>query len=313
MLAWKQRLAWPLHRLREMVMAYPYTRIQRYEIVYRLVLVVKESSPVTLAIPLPRCTSGQLIQRLTIQLPEAHTQTDTAYGNHFLTTTFHAPKGQVEIPIFQSEVEIPPTSPQTATAPQQRGDSLFQDTIHPFLHPHDPRIQSLAKHIGQGSCARETAKRINAYIIDHLVYGDPIDALYSDIDALTNPRVDCGGFDMLFVSLCLANNIPARLVSGFWLDSEKNDMHAWAEFQDEEGRWIPVDPSVEQLARQGRTRKSGRFGYIGSDRLTLSVGCHIPLQINKKLFHAPILQHPFVVEGTRGMTCRGKIQLTRKN
>lgn len=304
----KQMLSWPLHRLRETVGAYAYTRPQRYAFTYRVLLSVKKPCLVTLAVPLPRETPHQQLKNLVIQLPETKEAQDPVFGNRFLFTTFHAPAGQIETAIFRSEAEIRPFATRGVDSSQ-----LFsQEEYGSFLHPDDARIQQLAKRIGQGSCARETARRINGYIVNYLVYGDPIDDLYSDLDALAKPRVDCGGFDTLFVSLCLANKIPARVVSGFWLDGEKNDMHAWAEFQDEEGRWIPVDPSVEQMARQGRTRKSGRFGYIGSDRLTLSVGCHIPIEENNVLFHAPILQHPFLLEGGENVTCRGKIQLVAR-
>jgi hypothetical protein len=99
------------------------------------------------------------------------------------------------------------------------------------------------------------------------------------------------------------------IVSGFFLDGNKNDMHAWAEFQDEQGHWIPVDPSTEQLVKQHRSKKSGRFGFVGSDRLRLSHGCDILIEWNNKFYYAPILQHPFVIEGGEDTSVRAKIQV----
>lgn len=306
MSSWRSIYAWPLHRLREMTRAHAYTKSQRYTFTYRVKLSVPLPGSVTLAIPLPPETSYQHLSDFQITLPHARESQDTQFQNRFFVTTLHAAAGDMEFSAFQGYVKIDPLTDYRDAAPFAK-----EEDATPYLHFRDPHIEKLAKHIGAGSCATETATRINGYILDHLTYGDPIDDLYSDLEALTRERVDCGGYDALFVSLCRAHDIPARIVSGFWLSgSEPLGMHAWAEFQDEEGRWIPVDPSVEQLARAGRTKKSGRFGFVGSDRLRLSHGSHIPLLWDHRVFYTPILQHPAVLEGPEHARCRGSLRAT---
>ncbi len=313
-MSWQQTLAWSSHRVRETLGVFAHTQAQTYELTYSVSISAKRATPITLAIPLPPNTHAQTIQDLTLHLPHTTAVRDEIFGNHILIASLEPRAETIEMPVFRCLVTTKPrgvTPPPAAPPLTLRGGRDATQTNNRLLHPDDPHIKQLAERLGQGLSASKTAARINAHLVQHLMYGDPVDGLYSDLEALTRSRVDCGGFNTLFVSLCLADNIPAHLVSGFWLDGNKNAMHAWAEFQVEDGRWIPVDPSVEQMARAGRTHKSGRFGFVGSDRLTLSVGCDIPIQWNNKLFHAPILQHPFVLDGSSDIRCRGDIHVAR--
>ena len=305
-MSWKQTLAWPLHRVRETLGLFSYTQPQTHELTYSVIISAQDARPITFAIPLPLQTNTQEVRDLVLHLPHTTEERDTTFNNRVLIATIEPRAEKMEVPIFHCLVTTSPNRGQREKD-AQTSPAL---TNNRFIHTADPRIQTLARHLNTGSSTKEKARRINNHLTKHLVYGDPIDGLYSDTEALIRPNVDCGGFVTLFTSLCLANNIPARIASGFWIDGEKNDMHAWAEFQDEQGRWIPVDPSVEQMARQGRTHKSGRFSFVGSDRLTLSIGCDIPIPWNNKIQNAPILQHPFILEGSSDAECRAIIRLT---
>ncbi|MEK7451289.1 MAG: hypothetical protein AAB643_00315, partial [Patescibacteria group bacterium] len=57
----------------------------------------------------------------------------------------------------------------------------------------------------------------------------------------------------------------------------------------------PTDPSVEHLLSRGRTDKSGRFGFIGSDRIVFSRGSDITLEVEDKKITADILQNPIII------------------
>jgi hypothetical protein len=307
-MSWKQSLFWPYHRLKEQLGTYSHTGINSFEITYHLSIESKTANTITLAIPLPPTTPEQTITELKLHLPNTRQVTDEKCGNHFFIGSIEPRTAKLEIPAFSCQTTIRPYSKKNnCSTTGMPSIALTEDSNH--LHPTDPRIQTLAKNIGQRSSRKEVASKINAHLVRTLVYGDPIDELYSDLDALLRPRVDCGGYDALFVSLCRANNIPARIVNGFFLDGTKNNMHAWAEFQDEKGHWIPVDPSMEQLAKKGRTKKSGRFGYIGSDRLQLSQGCDIPIEWNNKQYSAPLLQHPFILDGTGSESIRAALSV----
>lgn len=158
-----------------------------------------------------------------------------------------------------------------------------------------PEIKKIAEEVLQKQKMLDLAlKRVNEYVIKQLAYGRPKTGLYSVSEALSGQTVDCGGYDTLFVSICLALGIPARVVSGFWLGYEKNEMHAWVELQLPNGKWLPADPSVEALRKSGGTKKLGALGFIGADRVTMSYGCDIQLDRDND-FVTDILQVPFVL------------------
>jgi len=144
---------------------------------------------------------------------------------------------------------------------------------------------------------------LNNFVSERLRYGSPKDGLYTAYEALDRKTVDCGGFNTLFVSLCLTLNIPARIVSGFWLGYEHNEMHSWVQILLPDGSFISADPSVEHLRKHKRTKKLGCLGKVGSDRLIFSWGSDLPLVSGGNKYFAPILQHPFISarEGLDGL------------
>lgn len=140
----------------------------------------------------------------------------------------------------------------------------------------------------------EKVKILNNYVLNKLEYGNPIKGLYSTDDALKLEKVDCGGFNMLLISLCISQKIPARLVSGFFA-SENNNMHAWVEIFIPNKGWITADPSIEKLSKEGRTKRKATLGNIPADRIALSVGQDFNLNLAGKNIKLDILQNPFVV------------------
>jgi hypothetical protein len=70
---------------------------------------------------------------------------------------------------------------------------------------------------------------------DHLASDDPLAGL------LDSAWVDCALAANLFVALCRARGIPARMVSGFLLHRAFPAPHFWAEALLEGERWVPYD------------------------------------------------------------------------
>lgn len=186
-----------------------------------------------------------------------------------------------------------------------------------YLAPGDPEVIALAQSIaGKNTNVQKILEHINEWVIKHLQYGNPIPGLYRAQDVFrslgklgttpTQVGVDCGGYDTVFVSLCQAVGIPARVVSGFWAGYHQNDMHAWVEILLPDGSWMPADPATEHLARQKRTRKSGKLGYVGSDRIAFSIGCDLDLEAGSQhRFATDILQNPIIYpENDKLEVCR---------
>lgn len=93
---------------------------------------------------------------------------------------------------------------------------------------------------------------------------------------LDNRTGACGDYSALFVALCRASGIPARLNIGYWAD-ETNGYHVWAEFMEPHGEWIPVDPSIGD---QGGNSRSANFGFLDARRIT--VAKYADVRLNKK-------------------------------
>lgn len=139
----------------------------------------------------------------------------------------------------------------------------------------------------------EKVKILNDYVVNNLRYGNPIKGLYTTADTLKKNAVDCGGFNSLFISLCIAQRIPARIVCGFFA-SLKNEMHAWVEVFLPEKGWIIADPSIEKLYKEGRSKRQARLGYMNSEVIALSLGQDFELKIAEKNLELDILQNPVV-------------------
>ena len=97
--------------------------------------------------------------------------------------------------------------------------------------------------IGSESDVHEKVLKIYNFVVGHLKYKvqeEEMGALW----ALRNGTGDCSEFSYLFVALCRAAGIPARVQAGFAFHSETaavEDGHMWAEYYLENYGWVPID------------------------------------------------------------------------
>lgn len=179
-------------------------------------------------------------------------------------------------------VPVPRTTEYQTTLPEFKDRTMsFDLDLEPgeqkiIFVPFEARVLS-RKYEGK---IPPEIKQANEFVIDYLTYGNAIDGLYTADEAREKRVVDCGGFDALLQDELKKKGIESKVVAGFWSDG---NMHAWLEIGN-----IPADPSVEHLRRQGQTKKSGKLGFVGSDRIAFSVG-------------EPFLQKPFFSGSTAGI------------
>lgn len=141
-------------------------------------------------------------------------------------------------------------------------------------------------------------KKLYEHVLNALVYGNPIEGLYSYKNTLVKDKVDCGGFCMLLSSLLGVFNIPHRLVVGFLVTNKKEkslSMHVWLEVFMPDGSIFPLDPSIDWRRRHGQTTRWGGFGYVGSDRIIMSYGYNIEVKVGGKTRIFELLQNPVVI------------------
>lgn len=125
----------------------------------------------------------------------------------------------------------------------------------------DPEMLDRLREITDGGAKPLTQVRS---IFDYTT--DEILAVVSETrdDALTvlqKERGDPVGIARLFVALCRAAGIPARVVGGLQLEEGQNDIRYWAEVH-LAGRWFPMDP----VAGHYGTIPKNRFLFFEGDR-----------------------------------------------
>jgi len=151
------------------------------------------------------------------------------------------------------------------TAPRERPDA---ETLTPrdrllYLRPSEhlirvtPRVARLAAALAAEALTPQA--RIAAFwnfMLDHLMLGR---IRYSDIPphepgdwVLANGWCDCLLGACLFIALCRAANIPARLVGGHLLYRLLPTNHYWAECWVEDQGWLPFDFLAWDLSEAGR-------------------------------------------------------------
>ncbi|MFP3984876.1 MAG: transglutaminase-like domain-containing protein [Candidatus Bathyarchaeia archaeon] len=129
--------------------------------------------------------------------------------------------------------------------------------VHVYTQPEKyvesdaPQIIATAQNIVEGETnPQEKALRIYDYVVNTLTY-IPQPKEQGALWALENKAGDCSEFSYLFVALCRAVGIPARVKAGFAFQSESaflSEGHMWAEYYLENYGWIPMDGSWRLFA-----------------------------------------------------------------
>lgn len=290
-----------------------YTRPQWYESVYQVVLrnPYAQVASFTLIVPLPVQYAMQHVFDITLLPRNARVGVDMTYGNHYAYwraslppkefSTFQLSFKIKKLPHFflwwHHRYEIQDYEGMAASHPSFDSNS--------FMQPKHPRIQHIIRTLPKYASVSKQLFTLERYLVEYFTYGTSIKGLYTLDEAFASKTIDCGGFNVIFISLCLALGIPARLVVGFWAgypaSSFDESMHAWVEVLLPNGQIVSVDPSVTYLRKHYRSWKLGRLGYIGSDRIAFSFGCDIALRIDNEIVRVPLLQHPFLVQKKKSL------------
>jgi len=113
-----------------------------------------------------------------------------------------------------------------------------------LMESNNSRIISLAHNLTNNvDNWHEKAVRIYNFVYRHMHYEEQ-DAEKGALWALENGAGDCSEYSYLFVALCRAAGIPARIQAGFCFHHSSEtleDGHMWAEYYLENYGWIPVD------------------------------------------------------------------------
>jgi len=146
--------------------------------------------------------------------------------------------------IITSEVTTytvaPPEKTDDLKIPKKIPSKLKLYTIgSPYIEVNHPRIRALSKELlGDGSESEndwEKVEKIYDGVLKAIDYVEGPDK--GAVEALRDKKADCQGRSAVFIALCRANKIPARMV---WVHG-----HCYPEFYMEEsegkGQWYPCE------------------------------------------------------------------------
>jgi len=122
-----------------------------------------------------------------------------------------------------------------------------------YIEKDHPQIQQIAESI-EGHTEVDIVKNIYNYVIDNLEYTLHGKKDWGAVKALQQKKGDCSEYSDLFVAICRAKNIPARVVTGYTVrfddissrpvfDGLDSSKHNWVEVYLQKYGWVPFDPS----------------------------------------------------------------------
>lgn len=151
----------------------------------------------------------------------------------------------------------------------------------PGIQTHSPEVKEVLKSVAANLAHPwEKAKKFHEWVFEN-IKGKP-QAYTSVIQALRKKVGDCEERAGVFVALCRASGIPARLV---WVPN-----HAWAEIllfdEKEKPHWVPV-----------HTAAYSWFGWTGAHEVVIQKGDRIKIPEQKK--HVRLIYDHYKCTGKR--------------
>jgi transglutaminase-like putative cysteine protease len=143
---------------------------------------------------------------------------------------------------FSSNYIIDPNQ----TGNYNRDSELYKTYTQPepLIESGNPNIAAEAQSItSECTSAYDKVVGIYDFVIKHLHYAVQ-DEERGALWALENGVGDCSEYSYLFVALCRAVGIPARIEAGFvfhYVGESTEDGHMWSEYFLENYGWVPVD------------------------------------------------------------------------
>ncbi len=134
-----------------------------------------------------------------------------------------------------------------------------------FLRRKNKRIKEIADTISGGS-QLEIVQNIYDFVVNHLEYNDDVRENLGSIKALKKGYGDCTEYSDLFVTLCRAKEIPARVVAGCVAELSLNANHHWSEVFLEGMGWVPFDPTFGDSQAAAFEEMPNKYVYYSNNR-----------------------------------------------
>ena len=251
------------------------TRRFEFEYTTTVTEIPQDAKKARLWLPLPVDDEAQSVKIMRVTAPVPHrVGRETAYGNETLYLEVDAPL-PAELQVTMTlEVERKEVRSVSRLAGAPRRDLLLRgDRLAPLNEEAKSRAL-LATTARVGST--DEARGIYDRVLSDVNYDKTGEGWgRGSLDYVCeNGKGNCSDFHSLFIAMARSKQIPAVFEIGFPLPKDKEEgaiggYHCWAWFQDEKGRWRPVDASE---ADKDPTRAEYFFGTICENRVAFSRG-----------------------------------------
>jgi len=204
-----------------------------------------KTSRIKFAVALPRSIPGR--QKIRIKYSKKPSKVFREKGNRYAEFVFIKPKKRLKLKI---NIQADLFRYDLYTAQKKLDKNLskgpnFKDFLKPekYIEADHPQIQQIAKSI-TALDEMDTVKSIYNYVIDNMEYEVFNKESLGAVKAGQQKKGDCTEYSDLFVALCRAKNIPARVITGYTTESDNRPEHNWVEAYLKEYGWVPFDPTL---------------------------------------------------------------------
>jgi hypothetical protein len=181
-------------------------------------------------------------------------------GNSYAEFIFVKPNKNSSIAInikanlFKYDLSMAEKDSQDGLYEMRDLDDFLKD--EKFIEKDNPMIQAIANTITT-DVPLSTVRKIYDYVINNMEYTGYEPRSKGATEAAQLKKGDCTEYSDLFVALCRAKNIPARVVSGYMTKFYQTPKHNWVEVYIKPYGWVPFDPTVGDV--KDESTKNERF------------------------------------------------------
>ena len=138
-------------------------------------------------------------------------------------------------------------------------------TSEKYLESDNINIKNIADVI-MGETEIEIVKNIYDFVLDYLSYEGYVPEEVGAEKSLAKREGDCTEFSDLFVAICRARNIPARVIEGYVTNYSESPKHNWVEVFLSDYGWVPFDLLFNKLKASSFDHLQNIYIYLSSKR-----------------------------------------------
>ena len=164
-------------------------------------------------------------------------------GNKYAEFNIFNPAIQAKV-VVTADMELYRNDLSTRTKSSDMAETEIKKYLkrEQYIEKDHKHIRAKAKEL-KANTAQQTVENIYSFVRDEVKYSGYNPEDIGAVRTLKSRKGDCTEFADLFVALCRANRIPARVVEGLTIHYGNTPLHNWAQAYLEPHGWVSFDPT----------------------------------------------------------------------